>query len=169
MATSAAQRGRPAPAKLRILNGRGVRKDGLATDSGGRPVAAPPPFERTPPEKPDDLSSDAEWLWDRVVDQMMTVGLLKPLDGAGLEVMCETFARWREARRIRQKLSAAGNTGLVSRNSQGTVSAPWVGVEERASKDFRAWAIEYGITPAAESHLPEGASIDENPGGNNPF
>lgn len=149
------------PPNLRVLNGRGTRKDGLETDSGGRPLLPGPNFERAAPSKPAELSIDADWLWDRVVDQMTTVGLLKPIDAAALEAMCETFARWREAVRFRREHA------LLGKNSQGTVAAPWIGIEERASKEFRAWCAEFGITPAAERHLvgqeaPNGGS-DGNP------
>ena len=41
-------------------------------------------------------------LWDLVVDQMSTIGLLKPLDGPALQVACENYARWKEAVRFRQ-------------------------------------------------------------------
>ena len=162
MATPAASKRRAAPAALRVVGGRGVRKDGLETDSGGRPVEKGPAFVRAAPDKPDHLSADAAWLWDQVVEQLSTIGLLKPLDGAALEVACETFARWRDARRMRRQ------EGLLSTNSQGLVTAPWVGVEERASREFRAWAAEFGFTPAAEKVLSGGA---DDGGGDleNPF
>lgn len=137
----------PIPPNLKVLNGQGPTKDGTPTDSGGRPIEPTPDFSRGTPTKPDHLQGDAEWLWDQVVEQMETVGLLKPIDGPGLEVMAETFARWRAAVRDRN------DHGSLSKNSQGTVTAPWVGIEERASKEFRAWCAEYGITPAAENNL----------------
>lgn len=148
------------PHGLKLINSRGVRKDGLPTDSGGRPIPPAPSFVRAAPDKPEILSPDASWLWDRVSEQMTRIGLLKPLDAASLEVMCETFARWREAVRFRKEHA------LLSKNSQGTVAAPWIGIEERASKEFRAWCAEYGITPAAEKNLKsesDGNGSDENP------
>ncbi|MBO0596580.1 phage terminase small subunit P27 family [Nesterenkonia sp. E16_7] len=150
-----------APTPIRVLNGRGTRKDGQETDSGGRPVAAGVQFTRDAPTKPAELSEDAHWLWDRVVDQMTEIGLLKPIDAASLEAMCETFARWREAVRFRREHA------LLAKNSQGTVVAPWIGIEERASKEFRSWCAEYGITPAAEKHLRTESGGNDDDG--NPF
>jgi len=159
---AAANAGRKAtPPALRIIDGRGTRKDGRPTDSGGRPVDEGPKFTRHAPPKPAELSEDASWLWDRIVEQMETVGLLKPIDGPALEVVCETFARWREAVRFRRERA------ILGKNSQGVVAAPWVGIEERASKDFRAWCAEFGITPAAEKNLVSGD--DQNGGDDNPF
>lgn len=155
---AAANAGRKAaPPGLRLLTGRGEGKD-----SAGRPIPETPKFDRVVAlEKPADLSPDAAWLWDRVVDQMGGMGLLKPIDAPSLEVLCETFARWRDAVRKRK------DAGMLGRNSQGIVTAPWVGIEERASKEFRAWCAEYGITPAAEKNL-AGAG-DGNDDGDNPF
>ena len=158
---STANAGRPsAPRGLRIIQG-GTTKDGKPIDSGGRHIEDGPNFDRALPAKPTHLSKDADWLWDRVIEQMKDTGILKPLDGPALEAACETFARWREAVQRRQKY------GMLGKNSQGVVTAPWVGIEERASKEFRAWCSEFGITPAAERHLRA-----ESPGNNatdNPF
>lgn len=143
MATAAAAGRKAAPPGLRLLQGKGNGRD-----SGNRKVEEPLKFDRTAQlEKPADMSPDAEWLWDRVIDQVGGMGLLKPIDAASLEVMCETFARWREAVRRRKEV------GLLGRNAQGIVTAPWIGIEERASKEFRSWCAEYGITPAAEKNL----------------
>ena len=140
------------PRALKLLEG----------NPGKRPIEPEVPFTREDPVKPADLSDDASWLWDQVVEQMRTVGLLKPLDAASLEVVCETFARWREAVRFRRERQ------LLSKNSQGVVVAPWIGVEERASREFRAWCAEYGLTPAAEKNL---TGDDDGAGGDreNPF
>lgn len=164
MAIPAGSKRKPAPAQLRIIQGRGIGRDGRPRDSGARVVEEPLPYRRQPPEKPQHLSADAEWLWDQVVEQMTTIGLLKPLDGAALEVACETFARWRDAVRHRRE------HGILGRNSQGVVAGPWTGVEERASREFRSWAAEFGFTPAAERALAvEGGMNAGGSGGDNPF
>lgn len=163
MAATANAGGAKMPPGLRIVGGQGIRKDGRPTDSGGRPIDPGPAFVRAAPEKPVELSPDADWLWDRVVDQMMTVGLLKPIDAAALEALCETFARWREAVRFRRERA------LLGKNSQGVVAAPWIGIEERASKEFRAWCAEFGITPAAERNLTASTEGGANDDQGNPF
>lgn len=184
-APSAAQGRRGKHPSLKLLENTG-RKPGF--DAAGRPIEEPPPFSRKLPDKPETLSPDAEWMWDRVVDQMASVGVLKPLDGPALEVICETFARWREAVRIRQhgvqyetdstkddaedgKEVVRRPPGVLSTNSQGLVAGPWIGVEERAARDFRAWCSEFGLTPAAEKNLVSGAEGTGGMpgGGENPF
>ena len=151
-----AGRGRKSvPRGLKLVQGRAPGKD-----SGGRPVPAEVPFVRGPLPKPEALSPDASWLWDMVIEQMTTIGLLKPLDAASLEALCECFSRMREAVRMRQL------SGLSGHNSQGVVTGWWIGIEERAAKEFRGWCAEYGLTPAAEKNLRTGednAGITENP------
>lgn len=145
------------PAGLKLVEGRGSGRD-----SGGRNVKQPPAFRRIPPARPDDLSADAVELWDQIVVELPRLDLLKELDGAALRVGCETYARWREAVRMRQE------SGLLATNSQGRVTAPWIGIEERASKEFRAWCAEFGLTPAAEMKLATGAdggAEDDDPFG----
>lgn len=184
MGASTAARGpRAKHPNLKLMEDTG-RKPGF--DAAGRPIPEVPAFSRKLPEKPDHLSPDAEWMWDRVIEQMGSVGVLKPLDGPALEVICETFARWREAVRIRQNgvqvsivepkddsadgqkvVISARPPGVLSTNSQGLVAAPWIGVEERAARDFRAWCSEFGLTPAAERHLAEAADLKSE--GDNPF
>jgi P27 family predicted phage terminase small subunit len=93
---------------------------------------------------------------------MAEMSLLKPLDAASLEAMCEVFARMRYAVREREI------RGLLSHNaSGGEVVAPWVRIEAEATRDFRGWCAEYGLTPAAEKNL---RSADDDKGQpDNPF
>lgn len=102
---------------------------------------------RGPLEKPDGLSEDASWLWDRVIEHMQGIGLLKPLDEASLKIMCERYALLCGSIRRRQQ------DGFTVVTSRGEVMAPWVRIENDVSRDFRSWCAEYGLTPAAEKNL----------------
>lgn len=178
MAKNAAAGRKAQHPSLKLLNGRSE-----GTDSAGRKVEPTPDFARKLPSKPEGMSPDAQWLWDQVIEQMRTVGVLKPLDAAGLEVACETFARWREAVRMRQAVPKLVENwkgdpdktpmtpgGLLAENSQGRVAAPWIGIEERASRDFRTWCAEFGFTPAAEKNLVADPGQGGMPGGGtNPY
>ncbi|GAA4100869.1 phage terminase small subunit P27 family [Nonomuraea soli] len=154
----AANRGRkPAPAGLKLVEGRGNGKD-----SGGREVVPPPAFRRLPPERPADLSETAATIWDEFVLELQRLQLLKPVDGPALQMACEAYARWCEGRQL---LAAEGMTYLAP--SGLTKVHPMVGVVERASAEFRAWCAEFGLTPAAEAKLVSPAGDDD--GAENPF
>lgn len=145
------------PASMKLLEGRGNGRD-----SGGRVVKQPPAFTRELPDKPDGLTADAGQLWDLVVEQLDRLSLIKELDGSALRIGCETFGRWCEAVRLRHE------HGITSESSQGVGVAPWVRVEESASREFRAWCAEFGLTPAAEMRLATEASDGAGAAGN-PF
>jgi P27 family predicted phage terminase small subunit len=104
--------------------------------------------------RPPHLTGDAAWLWDHIVAQEQAGGLVKPIDSAGLEIVCETFARFRDAAKKRRE------HGALSKNSQGVVIAPWVQIETQAAAAFKSWCAEYGLTPlsrGAFDNLTEGA------------
>ena len=144
-----------APPALKLLEGRSPGRD-----LGGRPVPEVPAFKRVPPAKPEDLSPDAAVFWDEVCAELGRLDVLKPLDGASLRSAAECFARLREAIRQRQE------KGIVAETSQGWGVAPWVRVEETASREFRHWCAEFGLTPAAEIRLGTGGLSEDEA---NPF
>lgn len=152
------------PPGLKLLQGRAPGKD-----SGGRDIPELPEFTRAAPVKPADMSPDASALWDSLTEEMGKLDLLKAPDAASLEVACETYARWKAAVRMRQADIDAGGNGITARNSQGVTAAPWIGVEERASNQFRAWCAEFGITPASEKNLAGAAGLHGANGDDNPF
>lgn len=145
---------KPMPAKLRLIGGRGPGRD-----SGGRKVEAPPAFTRYAPERPDDLSAEAAKHWDEIVPELARLELLTPSHAGGLEIMCETWSRWREAQELVRE------EGVLGENSQGRVRHPAVAVVEAASREYRAWAGEFGLTLATEGrlNLKEAQRGDENP------
>lgn len=144
------------PVALKLIKGKGNGKD-----SGGREIKHPPKFHRTAPEKPVDMDGVASDTWDQIVEALEALDVLKEVDGPALRIACETYARWMEARDQRAK------RGITAPTSQGVGVAPWVRVEEAASKEFRAWCAEFGLTPAAEMKLAK----DTGDGGteDNPF
>lgn len=144
----------PRPRALKLIEGRGP-----GVDSGGRKVGVPPAFVRIPPVKPDGMTSDASELWDQLVEELPRLQLLKPLDGPALQILCETFSTWRAARRL------ISERGLTHVTSQGEGAAPWVGIAERAAREYRGWCAEFGLTPAAETKLakPEAQGDAANP------
>lgn len=151
MATAAAGRKRTSHLKL-VQNGRTP-----GTDSGGRPIPETPKFTRRAPDKPSDLSPVASAMWDAIVVDLESAQLLKPLDAFALQVGCETFARWHTAKT--QRLAA----GVLAKTSQGVGVSPLVRVESEASREFRAWCAEFGLTPAAEAKL--AANVESSQGG----
>lgn len=149
------------PAALKLLNGRAPGKD-----SAGRPVKQPPGFKRIAPTKPAHLTPMASQMWDLLVEELMKLDLLKQIDGPMLMIACETYSRWLDAKRMRVEAKNERVTmeryGLLGRNAAGAyVVAPWVLVEERAGREFRAFCSEFGLSPSAEMRLAKEAVSSE--------
>jgi len=149
--------GRPArPAVLQLLNGRGE-----GTDSGGRRVKATPEFRRIAPRPPTWLSREAAAEWRRVVPGLTRLDLLKEEDRAVLTAYCETWATFVDATRTVRK------EGLTIEAKQGTLPHPAVGIARAAGRELRAFAGQFGLTPAAEMALGKVAGDGEEDA--NPF
>lgn len=147
---------KPRPAGLKLIEGRGGGRD-----SGGRQVKQPPGFVRLPPEAPEWLPDEARAEWERVVPELQRLRLLKPVDRAALTAYCLT---WDRLVRAQKEIDDDGGS-VLGENSQGRVRHPAVAVIEAASKELRAWAAEFGLSPSAESKLisPEAGDGEDNP------
>lgn len=148
----------PKPAKLKLIEGRGN-----GTDSGGRKVAEGPEFSRSAPEAPGWLPSEARAEWDRVVPELDRLGILKSIDRASLTSYCMTWARLVEASAIVEREGTVVREGVGRRiSAEGEAPVyereklyrhPALLTAEAASKELRAWANEFGLTPSAERRL----------------
>lgn len=145
---------KPKPPALKLVEGRGNGRD-----SGGRPVVEAPSFVRLPPEPPEILWGDALEEWQRVVPELQRLKLTKPIDAAALTAYCLAWQRLCQAQRV------IDEEGLLAVNSQGRTRHPAVAIVEAASKELRAWAAEFGLTPSAETRVskPEGDDGESNP------
>lgn len=147
------------PANLKLLEGRGPGRD-----SGGRPIKPVPAFVRLAPEAPEHLSPEARAEWERVVPEMQRLELLKTVDRASLAAYCECWSRFVEARMT----IAVDGMYLRDRDGSPIKKHPAVLILEAASKELRAWAGQFGLTPAAEANLTAGLPLgddDEDPYG----
>lgn len=148
-----------APAGLKLVNGRGEGRD-----SGGRPVATPPKFEREAPEPPDWLSEEALAEWDRVVPQLEALDLLKTADRAMLVAYCETWDMYMTAV---LKVRAEGMT-ITNPESGLERKHPVLAVVTEMAGLLRGFAREFGLTPSAEGGLvkaPKGDGDEDDPFG----
>lgn len=168
-----------APAKLRLLGGRAEGRD-----SGGRKVETPPPFERVAANPPEYLTAFALQVWREVMPELERLELVKGPDAHQLAAYCLAVDRLRKA------TADIGDNGLVHEvevyGPEGTAATeenrygravsikrtanPAVGVAEKASSTIRAFAVEFGLTPAAEAKI---AALTRGDGGEsgdgNPF
>ena len=134
------------PANVLLLKGRSEGRD-----SAGRPVPTPPPFERCAPEPPgeDWFDGEARAEWGRVVPELEALVLLKAPDRAGLVAWCVTWSRFVTAVRTYQRDGML----VINPDSGNLRRHPAVGIAETAAAQLRAYAAEFGLSPAAERRI----------------
>ncbi|HEX8004930.1 MAG TPA: phage terminase small subunit P27 family [Trebonia sp.] len=146
------------PAALKLIEG--IRE---GRDSGGRVVQEAPNFDRRAPIAPTWLPDEARAEWDRVVPELDRIGVLKSIDAAALASYCMAWDRFVEASAI-----VAAEGLIVGNEKTGAISRhPALLTAEAASKEIRAWAGEFGLTPSAEARLATSKGEDGDQG--NPF
>lgn len=158
--------GRPSqPAGLLLLTGRGN-----GTDSGGRKVRKPPEFRRIAPKPPTWLSREASAEWKRVVPGMTRLDLLKEEDRAVLAAYCETWSVFVAASRSIKERGLVVDSTTTTRSGDvisKPMANPAVSVARNAGRELRAFAGQFGLSPAAEMAL--GKAAEDGSEGDNPF
>lgn len=91
------------------------------------------------PARPAGLSAAARALWAELVPALVASGVAGAIDAPALEAMCEAFAEYRAARKIRARSLAE------KRQRQMLVNG--------ALREWRALAARFGLTPADRAKL----------------
>ena len=100
------------------------------------------------PEKPKFLSPDASEEWDRVVPQLVQLGVVTSLHTASLTAMCVFWGIAEAARSVYEV------DGLVEEGSTGQmVEHPLVGVYSGAIASYMRIAVEFGLTASAAMRI----------------
>lgn len=150
--------GRPNnPLGLKVLNGRGNGRD-----SGGRPIKKGPDFAREAPSMPSWLEGEARNTWKRTVPELARRGLLKRVDRDALVAYCVAVQTMRDAYRL------IADEGLTIEQGTGSRKPhPAFQILAQSQNTIRAFAHEFGLTPASEANIVRG---DEDGGQEgNPF
>lgn len=119
------------------------------------------------PEPPTDLSPHARDCWRRLAPELESLGLLSVLDGPGFRIACETYA-----------LAIYALEEMRAKKADGTLDArkkrleilevdrvhggqhrktPAFAIFAQASREFRSWCVEFGLSPSARVSLRPGA------------
>ena len=93
-----------------------------------------PKPQKGSPEVPHGLSDNAKKVWDEVSPLLGNMNVLTVVDGTALEMLCETYVRWRDAE---DKIRKHG-TVFPIRNDDGSVrylqQSPFVGQANQAAQ-----------------------------------
>jgi P27 family predicted phage terminase small subunit len=119
------------------------------------------------PEAPDHLTPFARLEWDRVVGEMVGLGMMTELDRAALAAYCQAYGRWvaAEGALARMAMRDAVTEGLILRTTSGNaIQNPLVGAANKAMADMVRYAAEFGFTPSARTRVTAlGAGDEDDP------
>lgn len=119
------------------------------------------------PGPPAHLSPYARECWHKIAPELEHLGLLTVLDGPGFVLACETYALAMYALdELRPKKADGTPDGRKRRpelldvdraHGQMTKKNPAFAIYAQASREFRAWCVEFGLSPSARASLRPGA------------
>ncbi|MBT1177586.1 phage terminase small subunit P27 family [Bifidobacterium callimiconis] len=146
---------RPQPLQLRMLNGRSEGRD-----SGGRPLEHGLDYERKPPRMPSWLSNGAKHCWKRTIPALAKQHIIKTADADALAAYCIAVDIMEQSARI------LATEGLTVHANGSIKPHPCISTLNSAMKNVRAYAIEFGLTPASETNV---TGITTSQPNDNPF
>jgi P27 family predicted phage terminase small subunit len=118
------------------------------TDQPCRILPDEPLPELASPNAPTWLHREAKREWRRIVPELEALGLLTNLDRSALAGYCQSYARWYEAE------VAIRRDGMIMTTATGyQQQTPAVGIARQALSDMRAFASEFGLSPAARTRI----------------
>lgn len=141
-------RGRPPkPTALKLIQGT-ARPDRLNKREPKPKLGAP--------SCPSHLDQAARNEWRRVVPELVKLGVISRIDAATLAAYCQNYSRWVAAELELEKhggLTYVGEKGMIRKH-------PAVGIAHDAMAAMKAFAAEYGLTPASRARV-HGSKEDE--------
>jgi P27 family predicted phage terminase small subunit len=130
---------RPKPTRLKLLTGNPGKRP-LNEDEPRPEMAAPP----CPPE----LGPVARDEWNRLVNELVSLGLLTNLDRAALAAYCGAYALWAEATEAIQKYGS-----MIKSPTGFPIQSPYLAIANRQAEIMMRIASEFGFTPASRSRI----------------
>jgi P27 family predicted phage terminase small subunit len=127
------------------------RKPNLPTDG-------PPSTAAEIPDPPEHLDEVAAAEFVRTAAELATVGLVEQVDRAALAAYCQAWSRWVAAE------IAVGEMGLVVKSPTGfPIANPYLSIANKALSQIKAFAVEFGFTPAARVRVAQMMDAPDEP------
>ena len=133
------------PTALRLVNGNPSR----------RPLPKKEPKPKAGKiKKPKNLTPQASKVWDSLCELLDSIGVLTIADSLALERLCECYSEIKKAD-IEIKKYGIIYKVKTSTNDDEVLLKPNPAVTQRADADrrFKAYLIEFGLTPSARTKI----------------
>lgn len=126
----------------------GMRDSWRAKDRKNEPVA-----RRGFPLRPFFLDGDelASVEWERICDELDSMGILYLADSMSIAGYCEAAA---EFQRLAQTVREEGHTSVTDKGN--VIQHPLVGAKNKAAERMLKFACQFGLTPSARASIEVG-------------
>jgi P27 family predicted phage terminase small subunit len=113
--------------------------------------AAAPPFRRSKPKMPDDLSPAAETEWKRLVKELSKRGTLTRVDSSMLEVYVRMWSRWKKVAALAEENPVTDVSWIDKNDTEHfkTIEHPASAMASRLENSLRNMLKELSATPAS--------------------
>lgn len=150
-------RGRPRmPKELKIIHGT-FRKD-------RNPEEQPEPTKINEiPKPPKGLNRHAKRLWKDLSEELVDAGILTTVDLPALEICCVNYGLYKDAHEaVYSYMDTNPKTGRMKRfkrsladymRGKNSQTIPEYTAMTKAFENFKAYLIEFGLTPASRNRL----------------
>jgi P27 family predicted phage terminase small subunit len=122
----------------------------------GRARASEPKLAKGIGEPPDWLDTNGEEEWRRVVPDLEDAGVTSRVEATALAAYCQAVSRLRKAE------AEIFKDGITIMTAQGLKKHPSVSIAERSMLIIRAFASEFGMTPASRSKVQARPGVEPN-------
>ena len=140
--------GRSKPTALKLMEG---------TQRPSRSKKDEPKPKKASIRAPSHLTGPAKKEWNRMAVKLHPLGLLTEIDVPGLELYCETYARWLDAK---DKVTEKG-TILVTTGGN-LIQNPYLAVVNKAQDQMVKILAEFGMTPSSRTRVSAAKPDEDN-------
>lgn len=105
---------------------------------------------------PEHLSDEAKTEWRRITRLLEQRGTLSKADSSVLELYCETYSRWLQAKRDVAEHGIIVSTTVLDRNGEQVTNRkqnPALRIAENAERSLRTFLREFGMTPQSRERV----------------
>jgi P27 family predicted phage terminase small subunit len=140
---------RPIPASVHLIRGNPSKKSAEELAAAAAHKAAS--LKNKAPACPEFLSENAKAEWRRIINDLLTLGVVTKIDRGELAVYCEAWADWKYAR---LKIKEMKDSGFVETTPSGYKQmSAWMQVANRAEDRMRTAGASFGLNPSARSRM----------------
>lgn len=149
--------GRPKkPTKLHVLNGNPSKLD---LEKRLKEEPQPGKFDlENLPDPPEWLDEEARAEWQRIVPELVTIGLFTKADVKALEAYCKTYSRWKE---LERQIDQLGTTFFKTPNGH-LQALPQITNAHKYLNQCKSFMTEFGLTPSARGRMTLPSESDED-------